>query len=108
MAGTIPPLEEVQVLRHENAGVRAQVAWFQKRFFGGGKNEKLDQAQLRLKLAEVEDARAAVTERTEQITYERTKGPKAPRPTAAESFAHVPVTETIEIVPDPVKRHPDL
>ncbi|HMJ13102.1 MAG TPA: IS66 family transposase [Polyangiaceae bacterium] len=108
MAGTTQPLEEVQVLRHENAVLRAQVAWFQKRFFGGGKSEKLEPAQLRLKLAEVEDARAAVTERTEQITYARTKGPKAPRPTAAESFAHVPVTETIEIVPEPVKRDPEL
>ena len=101
-------LEEVQVLRHENAVLRAQVAWFQKRFFGGGNNEKLDAAQLRLKLAEVEDARAAVAERTEQITYERTKGPKAPRPTAAETFAHGPVTETVEIVPEPVKQDPAL
>jgi hypothetical protein len=41
------------MLRHENAVLRAQVAWFQKRFFGGGKNEKLEAAQLRLQLAEV-------------------------------------------------------
>lgn len=108
MNDTTASLEEVQVLRHENAVLRAQVAWFQKRFFGGGKNEKLDQAQLRLKLAEVEDARTAVTERTEQIAYERTKGARAPRPTAAETFAHVPVTETVEIVPEPVKRAPEL
>jgi len=108
MTGTTPAPEEVQVLRHENAVLRAQVAWFQKRFFGGGKSEKLDQAQLRLKLAEVEDAKAAVAERTEQITYERTKGAKTSRPTPAESFAHVPVTETIEIVPEPVKRDPEL
>jgi transposase len=98
----------VQVLRHENAVLRAQVAWFQKRFFGGGKNEKLDSAQLRLQLAGADDARAAVAERTERIAYERAKGAKAPRPTAAETFAHVPVTETIEIVPEPVKRDPEL
>jgi transposase len=108
MTATTPPPEEVQMLRHENAVLRAQVAWFQKRFFGGGKNEKLEAAQLRLQLAEVEDAQKAVAERTEQISYERTKGAKPARPTTAETFAHVPVTETVEIVPEPVRREPDL
>jgi transposase len=96
------------MLRHENAVLRAQVAWFQKRFFGGGKNEKLEAAQLRLQLAEVQDAQKAVAERTEQITYERKKGAQPARPTTAETFAHVPVTETVEIVPEAVRREPDL
>jgi transposase len=96
----------VQVLRHENAVLRAQLAWFKQRMFGGGKGEKLDVAQL--KLDGVEDARAAVTERTETITYERTKQKKEPRVTPAETFAHLPVAETIEIVPESVQQDPDL
>jgi transposase len=96
----------VQVLRHENAVLRAQLAWFKQRMFGGGKGEKLDVAQL--KLDGVEDVRAAVTERTETITYERSKQKKEPRVTPAETFAHLPVTETIEIVPAPVQQDPDL
>ena len=94
------------MLRHENAVLRAQLAWFKQRMFGGGKGEKLDVAQL--KLDGVDDARAAVTERTETITYERSQQKKEPRVTPAETFAHLPVTETIEIVPESVQQDPDL
>ena len=45
--------------------------------------------------------------KTEKITYERSRRHE-PRRTPAETFAHVPVTETVEIVPDAVKRDPDL
>lgn len=96
--------EEVQILRHENAVLRAQLAWFQKRFYGGSKSEKLNPAQM--KLFGVEAAAEAVRERTEKIAYERTKGGR--RPTPAETFAHVPVTETVQIVPEAVKRDPEL
>ena len=75
------------MLRHENAVLRAQLAWFKQRMFGGGKGEKLDVAQL--KLDGVDDARAAVTERTETITYERTKQKKEPRVTPAEAGSPV-------------------
>ncbi len=86
--------------------LRAQLAWYKKRDFGSDKSEKLDPAQL--KLAEVDEAKMAVAERTETITYERTKGPKPSRPTPAETFAHLPVTETIDLVPEPVKKDPEL
>lgn len=94
------------MLRHENAVLRAQLAWYKKRMFGGGKGEKLDVAQL--KLDGVEVAREAVTECTETISYERTKKKPEARTTPAENFAHLPVTETVEIVPEPVKQDPDL
>lgn len=101
-----PRNEEVQILRHENAVLRAQLAWYKKRMFGGGKGEKLEAAQL--KLDGVDEARAAVTERTETITYERAKQKKEPRVTPAETFAHLPVTETVEIVPEAVRQDPEL
>ena len=107
MAGTTQPLGEVDLLRQELAVLRAQLAWFKQRMFGGGKSEKLEPAQLPLKLTQVEEAQAAVVERTQQISYERA-AKKAPRPSPAETFAQVPVTETVEIVPDAVRRDPDL
>lgn len=106
----MPPAEQVYAenleLKGKVAVLEAQLAWFKKRFYGGGKSEKLDPGQL--KLAGIEEARAAVTERTQTISYERTKGASQPRPTPAETFAHVPVTETVEIVPPAVQQDPEL
>ena len=70
---------------------------FLKSLFGGGKSEKLDPAQRQLALTGVDEIRAAVVERTQKITYERSKT-REPRTTPAETFAHVPVTETVEVV----------
>ena len=100
--------EEVQLLRQENAVLRAQIAWLKQKLFVGGKSESLDQAQLRLKLAELEQLAEKKERSVETITYERTKGAKEPRPLPAETFARLPVVETIEIVPEPVKQEPDL
>ena len=88
--------------------LRAQIAWLKQKLFGGGKSESLDQAQLRLKLAELEQLAEKKERSVETITYERTKGAKEPRPLPAETFARLPVVETIEIVPEPVKQEPDL
>ena len=105
----MPPAEQLYTenleLKGKVAVLEAQLAWFKKRFYGSGKSEKLDSGQLQL--AGVEDARAAVAERTEKISYERTSR-REPRPTPAEAFAHVPVTETVEIVPPAVQQDPEL
>jgi transposase len=100
-------IAEHPLLVQRIAALEAQLGWFKKQVFGGGKSEKLDLTQRQLPLSGVDDARAAVVERTEKIAYERTK-PSQPRRTPAETFAHVPVTETVEIVPEVVKRDPDL
>jgi transposase len=100
-------LAEHPLLVQRVAALEAQVAWFQKQMFGGGKSEKLDPTQRQLPLSGLDAARAAVAERTEKIAYERAKT-REPRRTPAEVFAHVPVTETVEIVPAAVKADPDL
>ena len=101
-------LDEVQLLRQENVVLRQQIAWLKKQLFGPGKSETLDRAQLLLRIAELEQQAANPSPATETITYEREKGPRAPRPVAAETFAHLPVQETIEVVPPEVQQEPDL
>ena len=100
-------IAEHPLLVQRVAALETQLAWFQKQVFGGGKSEKLDVTQRQLALAGVDEARAAVAEKIEQIRYERST-PRAPRRTPAETFAHVPVTQTVEIVPEAVQRDPEL
>ncbi len=100
-------IAEYPLLVQRIAALEAKLAWFQKQVFGGGKSEKLDLSQQQLALGGVEEARAAVAEKTEQIAYERSRS-REPRRTPAETFAHVPVTETVEIVPEVVQRDPEL
>jgi transposase len=99
--------EEVQQLREENALLRAQIAWLKQQLFGPGKGEKLDRAQLLLKLGELEQL-AAVERPIETISYQRAAGPAPKRTLPAETFAHLPVKETIEIIPEPVRADPSL
>jgi len=112
MSAAAAALDEVVLLRQENAVLRAQIAWLQRELYGPGKSEKLarlgelDRAQLLLKLAELEKLTAAERPK-ETITYERTKGPAEKRPLPAETFAHLPVKEVVEIVPEPVKAEPE-
>ena len=99
------PLDEVALLRQENAVLRAQIAWLQKELFGPGKSETLDRAQLLLKLGELEKLAAASAPK-QTITYERTVS-KEKRPLPAENFARLPVQEVVEIVPEPVRAEPE-
>jgi transposase len=105
-AAAINP-EEIQLLREENAVLRAQIEWLKKQLFGAGKSEKLDRAQLLLKLAELEKLTAAAEAPTQTITYERARAPREKHPLAAETFAKLPVKETMEIIPEPVRAEPE-
>ena len=60
-----------------------------------------------LQLAELEKA-ATVAKPPQTVTYERAGGPAAKRKLPAESFEHLPVKETVEIVPEAVKEDPEL
>lgn len=106
MSAAAAALDEVALLRQEIAVLRAQIAWLQRELYGPGKSEKLDRAQLLLKLAELEKLTAAERPK-ETITYERAKGPAEKRPLPAETFAHLPVKEVVEIVPEPVQAEPE-
>lgn len=101
MPATAAPLDEVALLKQEVTLLRAQIEWFKKQLFGAGKSEKLDRAQLLLQLSELEKlAASAEAPKTETISYERTTSPAAKRTLPAESFAHLPVKETIVIEPE--------
>lgn len=62
--------------------------------------------QLRFHLEELEKMAAKGEERVERITYERTKSAKQQRAVSADAFAKLPVAETVEIIPEPVKADP--
>jgi len=100
-------VEENQILKQKVAELCAQIEWLKKQLFGGGKSEKLDRAQLLLKLGELEKL-VAPERPTETITYERPAGPAPKRTLPAESFAHLPVQETVVIEPPAVQADPTL
>ncbi len=100
-------IAEHPLLLQRIAALEAKLSWFQRHVFGGGKSEKLDLSQRQLASAGIEEARAAVEEKTTEITYQR-RSEREPRRTPEETFAHVPFTETVEIVPDAVRKDPEL
>jgi transposase len=100
-------IAEHPLLLQRIGALEAQLAWFQRQVFGGGKSEKLEVSTRQLSLSGIEATQAAILDCTEKITYERTKT-REPRPTPAEVFAHVPVTEIVEIVPEAVQQDPEV
>jgi transposase len=110
-AVTLDPVQRLEkengLLRDKVVELSAQIAWLQNKLFGPGKSEKLDRAQLLLKLGELEKL-AAAAQTVETVTYERTKGPREPRALPAETFAHLPVKETLVIEPTAVQADPTL
>ena len=106
----MPPAEQLYsenlALKEENAELRAQLEWFKQKVFGGGQSEKLafvNAAQTHLALP---DLPVPGLRPTQVVTYERRKPAPGKRTTPAEAFAKLPVKETIEIVPEEVKRDP--
>jgi transposase len=98
-------LDEVQFLQTELATVRAQLTWLKKKLFGGGQGERLDRAQLLLQIEQLEKLATAPVAKP-VAAHERQPAQK--RLTPAEAFAHLPVTETIELVPESVRADPTL
>jgi transposase len=107
MSATAISPDEVTLLKEEIVVLRRQIEWLKQKLFGGGQSEKLDRAQLFLQLGELEKLAAA--ERPQAtISYERPAGPAPKRTLPAESFAHLPVQETVVIEPVAVQADPTL
>lgn len=106
----MPPVEAVltenEQLKEENILLREQIAWLRKQLFGGGKSEKLDPDQLKLKLEEME-ARLE-EQKTQKVTYERNVGKARKSEPPKERFKDLPVQETVVIEPEEVKADPEL
>lgn len=110
-AATVDPVQvlqkEIGLLREELAVRCAQIAWLKQKLFGSGQSETLDRAQLSLQLGELEKLVSAPRP-SETVTYERASGPAPKRTLPAESFAHLPVQETVVIEPPAVQADPTL
>ena len=97
--------EENRSLREEITVLKAQIGWLKQQLFGGGQSERLDRAQLLLQLGDLEKL-AARAGATTTVTYERTAPRPETRTVPAETFAHLPVAETIVIEPPAVQAEP--
>lgn len=51
--------------------LRVQIEWFKKQLFGGGKGERLDRAQLLLRLDALETLAAQTEAPIQRVIYER-------------------------------------
>jgi hypothetical protein len=90
-------LEENAQLKAELSGkseriaeLEAQIAWFRRQMFAGGKSEKIDMKQLELLLSGLEQAKAEETQ-PKTVTYEC--GPAKPRRSREELYGNLPVLE---------------
>lgn len=108
MNATATSTDEVTLLKQEIAVLRAQIAWLKQKLFGGGQSETLDRAQLQLQLGALEKLATAAEQPSATVTYERPAGPAPKRMLPAESFAHLPVQETVVIEPPAVQADPTL
>ncbi|GHC05852.1 hypothetical protein GCM10007047_23570 [Cerasicoccus arenae] len=89
----------------ENNLLKEQVSWLKQQLFGSGKSERLDAAQLRLQLDELE--RQLENSATQSIAYERRVPKVGKHETSAERFKDLPVEETIVIEPEEVQAEPE-
>ncbi len=105
----MPPAEELYrenlALKEEVASMKARLAWLERQVFGA-KSEKLPiiamPGQGTLGLEETPVAPRAM----EQVKYERRRPAAEKRPIPAEVFAHLPVHEVVEVLPEEVKAQP--
>ena len=96
---------ECSLLHDEVRVLRAQLEWFKKQIYGGGKSEKLDRLQSDLPLPEL-PVKEVEVEATE-VKYVRIAKPKAERSIPVENFKNIQVKETVIIEPEEVKANPE-
>lgn len=98
-------VKENHSLKEENAVLRGQLEWYQRDKYGPGKSETLDRAQILMKLEGLTTKGAEPKVQT--VTYERTKPSGEKRPLPAQTFAHLPIRETLVIEPEEVQAEPE-
>lgn len=105
----MPPAE---VLYAQNLALKArvedlesQLAWFRRQVFGGKTERLLVESPAQAKLALPETPRAEVPRQT--VTYERRTPSPEKRPVSAETFAQLPVQESVELIPAEVQAEPE-
>jgi len=86
------------------AELEAQIAWFRRQVFAGGKSEKLDSRQLDMLEGLLEEAKREEVE-SEKVSYERRKPAK--RRGRDELYGNLPVTEEVVVEPEEVIADPD-
>lgn len=108
-------MAENEALKHELEQARAQlllcdqmIDWLRQKLFGNGKSESIDRAQMLLQLKELEAAKVLAQIPPSRVSYERPAIRKSAREPSAERFAHLPVLETVEVIPPEVEADPEL
>ncbi|MEM9160543.1 MAG: IS66 family transposase [Verrucomicrobiota bacterium] len=105
----MPPIEEVlaenETLKGRVAELEAQIAWFRRQVFAGGKSEKVDMNQLDFLEGKLEKAKAAET-KTQKASCERKA--RSPRKTRDELYGNLPVLEETVVEPEEVQAEPSL
>ncbi len=86
------------------AELEAQIAWFRRQVFAGGKSEKVESRQLDMLEGLLEEAKREETAK-EKVAYERRKPAK--RRSRDELYGKLPVTEEVVVEPEEVKAAPD-
>ena len=105
----MPPAEEIYrknlALEAEVQDLRNQVEWYRRQMFGSRSEKVVIDTPAQDNLGLPEDPRTQAP--TRKVTYERRAPTGEKRPMPAEVFAKLPVTETVEILPDEVKADPE-
>ena len=95
---------EVSSQQERIAELEAQIAWFKRQVFAGGKSEKADPSQLELLLKGLEEAKAQASA-PGKVEYERR--PAKPRKSREELYGDLPVLEETVIEPAEVQADPE-
>jgi hypothetical protein len=87
-----------------NAQLRYQLEYLKQKLFGTGKSEKSDVIQAELLLDQIQENQKQI-EKIKVGAHEKKK--RAELHSRQERYAHVPVKESVEIIPEEVQANPD-
>lgn len=96
--------KELSQSKSQIAQLEIQLDYLKKKLFGTGKSEKLDPAQRELMLGQIERLEKQI-KAIKVPAHERKKSQA--KPTRDERYEHLPIQETVEIIPDEVKANPE-